>query len=142
MHDNIDESRVIIVNEEAVETYSRFYRFIPRVDVEPPGFISKCINNDAYRHWRPAPRAMGGRPRNPERPPQEYVYQHDYQLTIPKHTTGAGVLQPKKINSLRITLLVEFPTKQRAAAWVIKSTRSLKSMLRRYNVRITVVCMC
>lgn len=76
MHDNIDESRVIIVNEEAVEGYSRFYRFIPRVDVEPPGFISKCINNNEYRHWRPIPQAMGGRPRNPARPPQEYVHRN------------------------------------------------------------------
>lgn len=133
VHDNIDESRVIIVNEEAVENYSRFYRFSPRVDVEPPGFISKCINDNAYGHWRPPPRAMGGRPHNPERPPQEYVHQHYSQLTILNHIIGAGVLQPKKTNSLLNTSLFEFPTKPQAVVWATKSTRSLRSMLRRYS---------
>ncbi|KAI0093772.1 hypothetical protein BDY19DRAFT_902508 [Irpex rosettiformis] len=102
--DTIEDSRVIIVNEQAVARYAYFYRFTAGVDVEPPGFISACIHNNEYSHWRPDRFGMGGKPKDPTKPPRArrpFTAQHDQflarhiALLIPEN--GAGGRMGNKI---------------------------------------------
>lgn len=58
----MEDARVIIVNEEAVEKYQRFYRFEPDKEVEPPSFVRECIYNNEYRHLREMPVRLGFEP--------------------------------------------------------------------------------
>ncbi|KAJ3551203.1 hypothetical protein NM688_g4845 [Phlebia brevispora] len=95
--DRRDEVDTLIVNEEAVEDYKRFYKLHRTIYAEPPGFVSRCIRAGKYHHQPPQQRGMGGRLTGAKRTPftkdDERFMCEFIALTIPDPSSG-GRLGP------------------------------------------------